>query len=91
MLENGRWGEDEFHGFSPTSAIALPHAATGTIVLGVFDFLEFNHYSRRDARPCVSTITRVYGHIVCSYNYRRACFNNYPGASVQISPYAFPK
>ena len=34
MMENGGWGGDGFH-VSPTSAFALPHAATGTIVLGL--------------------------------------------------------
>lgn len=35
MMENGRWGEDEFHGFSPTSAFARSHATTDTIVWGL--------------------------------------------------------
>ena len=54
----------------PNIRICLAPCGNGYHRLGVVDSPGFCHRSRRDARPCVSTITRVYGHIVCSYNCR---------------------
>lgn len=69
MLENGGWGGADFMVF-PNVRICLAPCGNGYHRFGVVDSLESHHYFRRDARPCVSTITRVYGFVVRPCNCR---------------------